>query len=100
MWTSIKQRAFSVVVRAIFAFLRRYMMGREVWMESNKTVQSGTITGSRVEWTPGLIVPSDLTFFWVPEGGDISDVRQVSYSRLHSTQDQAGKTYWRFIDEG
>lgn len=100
MLTGIKQWALSLMVRAIFAFLRRYMQGREVWMESNKAIQTGTITGSRVEWTPGLIVPTDLTFFWVPEGGDISDVKQVPYARLHAHNDSKGKTYWRFIDEG
>jgi len=95
-----KARAHGAMVRAIFAFLRWYMRGREVWMESNKAVQTGTVTGSRVEWARGNPVPVDLSFFWVPEGGDISDVKQVSYARLHAANDDKGKTYWRFIDEG
>ena len=95
----IKQRARGLLVRAIFAFLRRYYLGRTVDMETQKAIQSGKITGSRIEWSPKTPVPTDLTLFWVPEGGTISDVHQVSYARLKSVpgapKDMAA---WRFYE--
>ena len=100
MAMALRIRAKALMLRAIFAFLRWYMLGREVWMESSKAIQSGTITGSRVEWQPGNPIPVDLTYFWAPEGGDISDVKQVSYARLHTRPATKGQCPWWFVDEG
>lgn len=95
----IKQRARGLMVRAIFAFLRRYYLGRTVDMETQKAIQTGTITGSRIEWSPHSPVPVDLTLFWAPEGGMISDVQHVSYARLKSVPGaEKGMATWRFYE--
>ena len=44
-------------------------------------------------------VPVDLTLFWVPEGGMISDVQHVSYARLKSVPGaEKGMATWRFYE--
>lgn len=95
----IRQRLRGVMLRAIFAFLRRYMQGRAVDMETQKSIQSGTISGSTVVWHPTEPFPTDLIYFWMPEGGMIGDVKRVSYVQMKSVPGAGpGLAKWRFYE--